>query len=245
MARKRMIDPKIWSSEDFSEMSYFSRLVWIGLFSNADDEGRGKANYAYIKSQIFPFDEDLSIKKIEASLKEIEKSMSIEFYQVDGKRYYQLLNWERFQTINRPSPSQIPLKMGSFEKKISEQSMNNQGMFNEQSLNNQQAISEQSVPKKEIEIEDINIERKSEERKPHAGFIKPTLEDVRDYAKSRNSIVDPVKFFEFYEAGDWKDSKGQNVKNWKQKFITWENKEGARKEQTQSPLFKAAERLGV
>ena len=62
MARKRMIDPQIWVIEDFSKLSFLSRLIWIGLISNADDEGRGKANISYLKSQLFPSDEDLSLK---------------------------------------------------------------------------------------------------------------------------------------------------------------------------------------
>ena len=52
----------------------------------------------------------------------------------------------------------------------------------------------------------------------------------------RGSNVDPVKFFEYYEAGDWKDSKGSPVKNWKQKLISWEKhdpKGGAKKTNNQ------------
>ena len=41
MARKRMIDPAIWQSQDFSRLSMLAKLVFIGLFSYADDEGRG------------------------------------------------------------------------------------------------------------------------------------------------------------------------------------------------------------
>lgn len=53
-------------------------------------------------------------------------------------------------------------------------------------------------------------------------FIKPTLEEIETYCKERNNNVDPKTFYDFYEAGDWKDSKGNKVKNWKQKVITWE-----------------------
>lgn len=34
-----MIDPNIWQSEDFAGLSTLAKLVFIGLFSNADDEG--------------------------------------------------------------------------------------------------------------------------------------------------------------------------------------------------------------
>ena len=53
MARKRMIDPNIWESEDFSKLSVLARLVFIGIFSNADDDGRGRGKSAYLKSIIF------------------------------------------------------------------------------------------------------------------------------------------------------------------------------------------------
>lgn len=55
-------------------------------------------------------------------------------------------------------------------------------------------------------------------------FVPPTLNDVRAYVSERGSNVDPVKFFDYFSAGDWIDSKGQPVRNWKQKIITWENK---------------------
>ena len=42
-----MIDPNIWQSEDFSKLSTLGKLVFIGLFSLADDEGRGRSNPVY------------------------------------------------------------------------------------------------------------------------------------------------------------------------------------------------------
>ena len=70
-------------------------------------------------------------------------------------------------------------------------------------------------------IDKDSIER-GEKRKR---FIPPTLEEVQAYCQERKSNVDPKRFFEYYEQGGWKDSKGNSVKNWKQKLITWENKE--------------------
>ena len=55
-------------------------------------------------------------------------------------------------------------------------------------------------------------------------FKKPTLEEVEEYCKERNSNVDPKVFYEYFETGGWVDSKGNKVKNWKQKLITWESR---------------------
>lgn len=52
---------------------------------------------------------------------------------------------------------------------------------------------------------------------------KPTLEEVIDYCKERNNNVDPKKFYDYYSVNNWVDNKGNKVKSWKQKIITWEN----------------------
>lgn len=53
-------------------------------------------------------------------------------------------------------------------------------------------------------------------------FTPPTLEEVEAYVRERGSPVDPVRFWEYFETGGWKDAKGQPVRNWKQKLLTWE-----------------------
>lgn len=53
-------------------------------------------------------------------------------------------------------------------------------------------------------------------------FIPPTLDDVRAYVAEKKLGVDAKRFFDYYEAGNWHDGKGNAVKNWKQKCITWD-----------------------
>ena len=74
-------------------------------------------------------------------------------------------------------------------------------------------------------------------------FIAPTIEEVRAYCRERNSSVDPDKFFEYFQTGNWKDSKGNPVKNWKQKIITWEkfnNNNTDRQEPKRDEVFRLA-----
>lgn len=68
-------------------------------------------------------------------------------------------------------------------------------------------------------------EKEKENRKEKGSnkrFSPPTLDEVTEYCRSRNSPVDPKKFWEYFDAGGWKDAKGQPVRNWKQKLLTWE-----------------------
>jgi hypothetical protein len=78
---------------------------------------------------------------------------------------------------------------------------------------------------KDIDIEKVNVGKK---RKV---FVPPTYEEVLEYAKEKGREDIAKEFFEYFTVGEWVDSKGNKVKNWKQKFITWcsrnEKKKGA------------------
>ena len=54
-------------------------------------------------------------------------------------------------------------------------------------------------------------------------YIKPTLEEVEQYCLERKNNVNAKKFYDYYEANNWKDQSGKPVKSWKQKMIAnWE-----------------------
>ena len=103
-----MIDPNIWQSQDFASLSTLAKIVFIGIFSNADDYGYGQAKAAYIKSILFPYDEDLRVSDVDKTLSEIASKMSVVFYSHDGKEYYSLINWSKWQRVDKPQPSKIP-----------------------------------------------------------------------------------------------------------------------------------------
>lgn len=66
------------------------------------------------------------------------------------------------------------------------------------------------------------VSKDTPKKKTPKEFVPPTLEEVEAYCKQRNSSVNPKDFFDFFDAGDWYDSKGNPVIAWKQKLITWE-----------------------
>lgn len=67
-----------------------------------------------------------------------------------------------------------------------------------------------------------------------ARFVPPTIDEVRQYVREKNLNVDPQRFIDYFEAGNWHDSEGKPVKAWKQKLITWSNK--SRPEPAKKPL---------
>lgn len=147
MARKRMIDPNIWQSEDFGKLSLLAKIVFIGLFSNADDEGRGRANPVYLKSTLFPYEEGIRSADIDKTLSEISSNMSVIFYSCDGSSYYSLYNWNTWQKIDRPTESKIP--------EYDEETM--QRLFDEHSTNNRRAFAPNRKEDNRIEKENKRI----------------------------------------------------------------------------------------
>lgn len=83
--------------------------------------------------------------------------------------------------------------------------------------------SDSPLQEKEIREEQ---EEKDKTMRARKRFVPPTLEEVREYVRQRGSRVDPVQFWEYFNEGGWVDAKGQPVKNWKQKEITWEQFHG-------------------
>lgn len=54
-------------------------------------------------------------------------------------------------------------------------------------------------------------------------FEKPDFQTVNKYITDKKYNVDSRMFFDFYNEADWIDSNGKQVRNWKQKVITWHN----------------------
>src|SRR3990167_5060158 len=108
MARKRMIDPSIWADERFGRLSAEGQVMFMGMISNADDEGRLSGNAAYLGATIFPF-RGLTQKESSRIRDEVLKVMrSVKLYEVDGCEYLELSKFSQYQVINKPSRSKYP-----------------------------------------------------------------------------------------------------------------------------------------
>jgi hypothetical protein len=78
-----MIDPNIWESEDYAKLSVLAKLLFVGMISNADDVGCGRASAVYLRSKVFPYDESISSSQVSDALDEISASLSVLFYDAE------------------------------------------------------------------------------------------------------------------------------------------------------------------
>lgn len=107
MPSRRMIDPAFWRSESMAQLTESQRLLFIGIISNADDQGRMKAHAALIRSDVYPYD-DKPLKEIEADLEQISEVGSVTLYNVNGRQYLQIPGWWEYQSPQWAYPSKIP-----------------------------------------------------------------------------------------------------------------------------------------
>jgi hypothetical protein len=94
MARKRMISPTIWEDPNFNNLTVTARLAFVGMISNADDDGYLRGDQRSLKRLVFGFDETLEdLMWYEA----IKKYKNLHFYEVNGEIFCHLLNWDKYQ----------------------------------------------------------------------------------------------------------------------------------------------------
>lgn len=71
----------------------------------------------------------------------------------------------------------------------------------------------------------LDIEELIAATPPKKRFVPPKLDDINDYIAEKGLIVNGQVFLDYFTAGNWKDSEGKPVKNWKQKLITWDERD--------------------
>ena len=117
--RQRMIKPEFFSSESMADCSPMARLCFIGLWCCADDEGRMRFQPRALRKDIFGLDE-VSIEDIVGYLVELENVGCIAFYTDGQDVVLSIPNFLTYQTINRPSKSNVPDVKGMAHVLLSE-----------------------------------------------------------------------------------------------------------------------------
>ena len=105
MARARNIKPGFFDDEQLAETGPYGMLVFAGLWTLADREGRLEDRPRRIQARILPyFDED-----VEPLLRALDERGFIIRYEVAGQRYIQVTNFSRHQTPHvKEAASTIP-----------------------------------------------------------------------------------------------------------------------------------------
>jgi len=95
MARIRTIKPDFFKNEDLAELDPFCRLLFIGLWTLADRDGRLEDRPKRIKVQVLPYDN----VDVDQLLWALHESEFITRYEVNGVEIIQITTFEKHQRI--------------------------------------------------------------------------------------------------------------------------------------------------
>lgn len=105
MARARNIKPGFFTNDLLAEIAPLGRILFAGLWTLADREGRLEDRPKKIKAEILPFD-NCNADKL---LADLNKHGFIKRYGVDGGSYIQIVKWKKHQNPHvKEAESTIP-----------------------------------------------------------------------------------------------------------------------------------------
>jgi len=115
MAEDRIIRGQMRNSETVNSWPIPVRYFWTQLWGYCDDWGRGYHDARLIVAGCFPLDDEVTASVVTGWMKALEKSGVITPYEVEGRRYFQCINWGEHQDRKYKKKSAIPAPSESFE----------------------------------------------------------------------------------------------------------------------------------
>lgn len=99
MPRIRSVHPGLWTDEAFVSCSMTARLLFIGLWNEADDKGVFEWKPITLKMRILPVDN----VDVAAHLEELRAANMVANYEFQGRHYGAIRNFRKFQRPKKPN----------------------------------------------------------------------------------------------------------------------------------------------
>lgn len=98
MGRIRTIKPSFFRSRSLAKCSLRARIFYAGIWTEADDLGRGVADPRILKGSLWPLDDDVTAADVEDDLYELATTGHIVLYEVGGERYFEVVKFGDHQS---------------------------------------------------------------------------------------------------------------------------------------------------
>jgi len=209
MARCRNIKPGFFLNEALAELPPLARLLFIGLWTEADREGRIEDRPKRLKAQLFPYD-DCDVVAMLADLARMRDASGapafILRYEVAGQRFVQVVNWHKHQQPHckeRASTIPAPCKHGASTVQAPEEHM-------------------RSTPDS-LSSDSLSPPTPSRGPSEAKRFRPPVKAEVEAYIREKGYSFSADAFLDHYQANGWKRGKTPIV-DWQAACRTWENR---------------------
>ena len=176
MARRRMIKPEFFTDEKVISLPIPARLLFIGMWNHADDEGIFKDSPIQLKVQVFPADESIDLNVIKNYIDlMIQQKLLIPGLNVDDGKLLKITKWHDHQTINRPTPSKYiftPINDDSMSPhtQLNDNSMSNHTQLIDDSLPSKDKLSKDKIKEDKIKVKENSAMSKTDKLKAEFTF---------------------------------------------------------------------------
>lgn len=199
MARIRTIKPEFWEDEDIGKLPIPCRLFFIGCWNFADDYGVIKANAALLKSQIFPYDENLRVSEIKKWIGALVDARMLIPIILDGDKkrpaeesYYVIRTFRSHQVLDKRYDKSYISKDKEYvkmliNKVLIDDDVNTTSTLRDDDVN----TTEEKEEEKEKEIKEISLSR-DKEKFPPPEVLDKTLSECYDELSCDRSWIEIV-----------------------------------------------------
>ena len=208
-----MFAKTIIDSDAFLDMPHSTQLLYFHLSMRADDDGFIN-NPKKIQRMVGCGDDDLRLLIAKGFIIPFESGVVV----IKHWRIHNYIRSDRYkETVYQEEKAQLETKENNAYTM-----RETLGIPNGYQMETQVRLGKDRLVKDSIDIIESDKPTKPSKSKQKQ-FIPPTLEEIQAYCIERKNNVDAKKFYDYFTASEWHDSKGNKVKSWKQKIITWEN----------------------
>lgn len=199
-----MFAKTIIDSDAFLDMPLSTQALYFHLAMRADDEGFVN-NPKKIQRMIGASDDDCRILASKRFILTFQSGIIV----IKHWKIHNYIQSDRFkETVYLEEKTMLALDDNkAYTERIQDVS----------TLDTQYSIGKDSIVKSSIEKKVAEAPLSSKR------FVKPTLEEVKEYCLSRKNNIDAQQFIDFYESKGWKVG-NQSMKDWKACVRTWEQR---------------------
>jgi hypothetical protein len=162
----------------------------------------------------------LTTQEIRTAIRNLRRTQNITCETTNQDSTITVLNWALYQSNEEcDTTSEITINQHT-----SQQSNNKQTTTTKEY---------KEIKKKEKKKKDTNTMESETPKK--LSFVAPSLDQIEDYCTLKKLNVVAADFYEYFTETKWIDSKGEPVRNWKGKLLTWNKfKNGGTKNDSKS-----------
>ena len=214
-----MFAKSIVDSDAFLEMPMSARLLYYDLSMRADDDGFVNSPRKIMKF-VGATNDDMNILIARKFVIAFDNGVVV----IKHWRIHNYIQSDRYKETNYKEQKAL---LTLDENKAYKMALNAPCIQNVSSLETQVRLDKVSIEEVNKEIEELNdktglnkVIENIVEGTQRKRFVKPTLEEVRDYCTEKHYNVNPEHFIDYYESNGWKVGRN-SMKDWKAAVRNW------------------------